>query len=415
MNENDTYNPRVHWFAVLTALATLGLIGVGGVVTSEGVGMAVPDWPNTYGYNMFFFPFSQWVGGILWEHSHRLFASGVGLLTLILSIWFFGRPGRSFLRYFLSPLCGLGALLAYNLEEPRIQDAIFLFSLFAVSLIVSFVWPRCDRARPLLRWMGGIALLGVIAQGVLGGLRVTLFADQIGIIHAALAQLFLIFMCSIALFTSKWWSCLRVKGFQSLKIRLIGYGLVILTGMTFLQLVLGASMRHQHAGLAVSEFPLLAYGEIWPATDDASLAKVNQSRIDYRDFNPITKNHVHLHMAHRLMALTLFIVAAIFVTLSMRVLPRGHGLGSGLILWFSAICLQALLGAATVWSNKAADIATLHVVFGAVTLALGTLLSIIAVRLAHPVSSRASVSAEPFEDLATVSKRSASGMAHSLF
>ncbi len=411
MSEIDAYNPRVHWFAVLTAIATLGLIGVGGVVTSQGVGMAVPDWPNTYGYNMFFFPFSQWVGGILWEHSHRLFASGVGLLTLILSIWLFGRRGRLFLRYFFSPLCGIGALVAYTMEEPRMQDALFLGSLFVISLIVSFIWPRCERSRPLLRWMGVIALLGVIAQGVLGGLRVTLFADQIGIFHAALAQLFLIFMCSIALITSKWWNRLRVKGYEALKSRFIGCGLVFLTVMTFGQLVLGASMRHQHAGLAVAEFPLVAYGKVWPATDEASLAKLNQGRIDHRDFNPITKNHVTLHMAHRLMAMTLFILAAVFVSLSIRSLPRGHALGSGLIVWFSAICLQALLGAATVWSNKAADIATLHVVFGAVTLALGTLLSIIAVRLAHPVSSRASVSAEPFVDLASVSKRSTPGMA----
>ena len=411
MSEIDAYNPRVHWFAVLTAIATLGLIGVGGVVTSQGVGMAVPDWPNTYGYNMFFFPFSQWVGGILWEHSHRLFASGVGLLTLILSIWLFGRRGRLFLRYFFSPLCGIGALVAYTMEEPRMQDALFLGSLFVISLIVSFIWPHCERSRPLLRWMGVIALLGVIAQGVLGGLRVTLFADQIGIFHAALAQLFLIFMCSIALITSKWWNRLRVKGYEALKSRFIGFGLVFLTVMTFGQLVLGASMRHQHAGLAVAEFPLVAYGKVWPATDEASLAKLNQGRIDHRDFNPITKNHVTLHMAHRLMAMTLFILAAVFVSLSIRSLPRGHALGSGLIVWFSAICLQALLGAATVWSNKAADIATLHVVFGAVTLALGTLLSIIAVRLAHPVSSRASLSAEPFVDLASVSKRSTPGMA----
>ena len=59
MTETPSYNPRIHWFALVTCVATLGLIGVGGVVTSTGVGMAVPDWPNTYGYNMFFFPFSQ--------------------------------------------------------------------------------------------------------------------------------------------------------------------------------------------------------------------------------------------------------------------------------------------------------------------------------------------------------------------
>jgi cytochrome c oxidase assembly protein subunit 15 len=84
-------------FALATCLLTWFLIGVGGLVTSHGVGMAVPDWPNTYGYNMFYFPFSQWIGGIFWEHSHRLVASLVGLMTLILTIWSHGRWGRNLL------------------------------------------------------------------------------------------------------------------------------------------------------------------------------------------------------------------------------------------------------------------------------------------------------------------------------
>jgi cytochrome c oxidase assembly protein subunit 15 len=70
---------------MLTALASLALIGVGGLVTSHGAGMAVPDWPTTYGYNMFAFPLSQWVGGIFYEHTHRLVAAGVGLLTTVLA------------------------------------------------------------------------------------------------------------------------------------------------------------------------------------------------------------------------------------------------------------------------------------------------------------------------------------------
>ena len=64
-------NPILAAFAVFTAISTLFLICVGGLVTSHGAGMAVPDWPNTFGYNMFLFPVSQWVGGIFYEHSHR--------------------------------------------------------------------------------------------------------------------------------------------------------------------------------------------------------------------------------------------------------------------------------------------------------------------------------------------------------
>src|SRR2546422_3222051 len=89
-----TTNSSLHRFAVLTAMATLGLVAIGGLVTSHGVGMAVPDWPNTYGYNMFLFPFSKWVGGILYEHSHRLMAALVGLLTTVLAVWLWVRETR---------------------------------------------------------------------------------------------------------------------------------------------------------------------------------------------------------------------------------------------------------------------------------------------------------------------------------
>src|SRR5204862_7020964 len=91
-------SPALHRFAIFTALLTLVLLGAGGLVTSHGVGMAVPDWPNTFGYNMFFFPFSQWVGGGCYEHSHRLIASAVGLCTTILAVWLYGKRARLFLR-----------------------------------------------------------------------------------------------------------------------------------------------------------------------------------------------------------------------------------------------------------------------------------------------------------------------------
>src|SRR5580693_9734002 len=79
-------NRPLYWFAVLTAIATFLLLGAGGLVTSHEAGMSVPDWPNSFGYNMFFFPVSRWVGGVLFEHTHRLIASGVGLLTVALCV-----------------------------------------------------------------------------------------------------------------------------------------------------------------------------------------------------------------------------------------------------------------------------------------------------------------------------------------
>src|SRR5438132_13731563 len=87
-------NPWLHRFAILMAAATLCLVCIGGLVTSHGVGMAVPDWPTTFGYNMFFFPISQWIGGIFYEHTHRLTASVVGLLVVACTGWLGGRQLR---------------------------------------------------------------------------------------------------------------------------------------------------------------------------------------------------------------------------------------------------------------------------------------------------------------------------------
>src|SRR5229473_1713650 len=77
----------LHRFALFTACCTALLIFVGGLVTSTESGLSVPDWPTSYGWNMFTFPFSKWVGGILYEHGHRLIASTVGFLTIILAAW----------------------------------------------------------------------------------------------------------------------------------------------------------------------------------------------------------------------------------------------------------------------------------------------------------------------------------------
>ena len=88
----------LHRFAFFTAAATLVLIGSGGNVTSKGAGLAVPDWPNTFGYNMFLFPVSRWVGGIFSEHIHRLIASAIGFLTIILAAWLWRVEDRRWLR-----------------------------------------------------------------------------------------------------------------------------------------------------------------------------------------------------------------------------------------------------------------------------------------------------------------------------
>ncbi|MCC6822275.1 MAG: COX15/CtaA family protein [Verrucomicrobia subdivision 3 bacterium] len=346
------FNPWLHRFAVLTALATLALLGVGGLVTSHGVGMAVPDWPNTYGYNMFLFPPSKWVGGIFYEHTHRLVASGVGLLTAILAGW---------------------------------------------------LW--LAESRRWLRWLGVIAFYAVVLQGVLGGLRVVLFKDQIGIFHAALAQLFFALICALALLTSRWWLEPRLGGQRDANEGRerdgseIGASLrrlfLATTTLIFLQLILGATMRHQHAGLAIPDFPL-AYGKLWPAMDAEAVAAYNSQRLEVTTANPITATQIALQMAHRLVAVVILVCAG---ALAWRV-NRTHRhaafpLRRLTFLWFGLILFQAGLGAWTIWSQKAADVATAHVLVGALSLVTGVFGCIICFR--HPEENASDKVASTFE------------------
>src|SRR5215210_1770480 len=98
MSSTD-YNPALHRIALLTAAATFPLIFMGGLVTSHGAGMSVPDWPNSYGYNMFLFPPAQWVGGIFFEHTHRLLGTLSGFLSIALVCLAWGPAARPVMRH----------------------------------------------------------------------------------------------------------------------------------------------------------------------------------------------------------------------------------------------------------------------------------------------------------------------------
>lgn len=314
-------NPWLHRFAMLTAVTTLFLIFVGGVVTSKGVGLAVPDWPTTFGYNMFLFPWPKWVGGVFYEHSHRLVASAVGLLTTILAGWLWLK------------------------EERR--------------------W---------VRWLGVLAFVAVVGQGVLGGLRVTQLKDELGIFHATLAQMFFVLVCAMALVTSRWWvNADRLKPGLHTKMYLA------VTGLIFVQLVIGAMMRHQHAGLAIPDFPL-AYGELWPAMDGPSIARYNQMRLEATAAHPITASGVALQMVHRIFAFAILFSVLFAAWKTLREFTARSLPGRLAIAWLALIFIQVGLGAATIWTNKSADVATAHVAVGALSLVTGAMLILTAPR-----------------------------------
>lgn len=319
---DTTINRPLYWFAVLTAIATFLLLGAGGLVTSHEAGMSVPDWPNSYGYNMFLFPPSKWIGGIFYEHTHRLWATVVGTMTTVLAVWLW-------------------------LKEPR-------------------QW---------MKWLGVVAFLLVVAQGVLGGLRVTLKLDNLGAVHGVVGQTFFVLMCAIALFTSGFWHALsKLKLEVPRSLRTI---VLITTLLIFCQLILGSTMRAQHAGLSINTFPS-AYGKIWPDTSPEAIAHYNAERIEINNINDITAFQVILQMVHRIVALAIFLCVTLCAIQAGRQLGARDALTKFACFWLGLILAQIGLGAATIWTNKAADVATAHVLVGALSLVTGTLWCLIA-------------------------------------
>ncbi len=285
-------NLGVHRFAALTAAATVCLIAAGGLVTSTESGLSVPDWPTSYGWNMFTFPVSNWVGGVRFEHTHRLIASTVGFLTILLAVWLARR-------------------------EPRL-------------------W---------VRRLGYAALGTVIAQGVLGGLTVLfLLPTAVSVAHAGLAEIFFCLIVTLSVVTSPRWR--DAEPVLPSVLTRIG---ALTVAVIFLQLVLGAIMRHTKAGLAIPDFPL-AFGRLVP---------------------PISSFAVAIHFAHRLGALA---VAGLVGLCLAQALPSGRpGLQKAAVSLVVLVVVQIVLGAVTVLSRKAVVVTTAHVATGA--LLLGTAVS----------------------------------------
>jgi heme a synthase len=300
----------LHRYTRVLAAATLLLVAAGGMVTSTNSGLSVPDWPTTYGRQMFAFPLSQMVGGIFYEHGHRLIASTVGLLTI-------------------------GLVLLLWRMEPR-------------------VW---------VRRLGWVALAAVVAQGVLGGVTVLLLLpDSVSISHAGLAQVFFALTVSLALFTSPTWLAPSRPPVEDAGLR---RRMVVLTALVYCQILLGATMRHTGAGLAIPDFPL-SYGRLIP---------------------PVWTRPIAIHFAHRVGALVVGSVAVANVV----AVARRHGghpeLTRPAWLLVAAVAVQITLGAYVVLTAKQPVINTLHVATGAVVFATSLVLTLrlFRVRFAVPV------------------------------
>lgn len=290
---------------------------------------------------MFAYPLDQMVGGIFYEHSHRMIASFVGFLTVILALW---------------------------------------------------IWKKDDR-----RWMkvlGFTALGAVIVQGVLGGLTVLfLLPMPISVSHATLAQTFFLIVVAIALFTSQWWRTEHPQCLEPSKKISVHHLTLFATVAVFIQLILGALMRHTQSGLAVPDFPL-AYEQLFPLLSPENLQKYNDQliamNIRVAADGPITSSQIVIHMLHRFWAV---VVTVLVCWSSFRLIKLSHlslRLKRFGLFLFGLILLQVTLGAITVLSQKAVDITTAHVAAGALLLAINVL-SVLHVRklIAWPVREQA--------------------------
>jgi len=296
----------LHRFAQLVVACTVFLILAGSLVTSTGSGLAVPDWPTTYGWNMFTFPPSMWVGGIFYEHGHRLIASTVGFLTIILAVW---------------------------------------------------LW-RAE-SRPWLRRLGVIALVAVILQGLLGGITVLYFLPMpVSTAHAGLAEIFFCLTVAIALFTSQGWQRMA----NPVDDVMLRRAATATTALVYIQIIVGASMRHSGAGLAIPDFPLM-FGGLVPDRWSAAIA---------------------IHFAHRVGALFVTIVVIATVAHIGYHHRRRPELSRPAGLLVVLVAIQITLGALTVLSQRAVWINSSHVVFGALVLTTSLVITLRSWRVKFP-------------------------------
>ena len=289
----------LRFYTRFVALSTAVLIFAGGLVTSTGSGLSVPDWPNTYGWFMFTFPLEKMVGGIRYEHSHRLIASTVGFLILVLAVWL------------------------WRVEPRR--------------------W---------VRRLGYIALAAVITQGLLGGITVLWYLpDPISIAHAGLAQIVFCLTTAIALFTSRSWASAVSPPVDDVVLRRLT---IVTTAWVYVQILIGAVMRHTDAGLAIPDFPL-AFGHLIPPQWDPKIA---------------------IHFAHRVGAL---VASALIVATAGHVFYRHRRSGVLVrpsVLLLSLLAVQITLGALTVLTARHYVINSLHVVTGASVLVTSLVLTL---------------------------------------
>lgn len=297
----DHHRPRLALFAGIGSAWVFALITMGAFTTSISAGMIFPDWPLSNGsVNP-----QGWLENtaMFAEHSHRLFGQMMGMITITLAVW-----------------------LAFS------------------------------DSRRWLRRLGWAALAIVIVQGLIGGFRVLLdsidvpgfhmsLGQMLRIPHGILAQIFVCLLFAIAMSVSKSWIETPVREF-SRRTRQLAWGS---TALLFVQLVVAASMRHNHAGLAIPTFPLTPEGGLLPAEWNFNVA---------------------IHFTHRVLALALGIQLVWFALVLFRDPAAGRGVLRAAGAMLALLVTQISLGAASIWTVRNPYVTTAHVIVGACLLAV---------------------------------------------
>jgi cytochrome c oxidase assembly protein subunit 15 len=318
---------RLRRFAWTVVALIFALIFLGGMVKSTNSGLAVPDWPNTYGHFMFTFPLDRMVGGVFWEHLHRMVASVIGLLTFGLTWW---------------------------------------------------VW-KVDRRR----WVRNTALfasIAVVVQGVLGGMTVLMHLPAwTSSSHGTLAQ---IYLCLVMLVALAYGSDV-VHQTEDQKRSSMGKSLFTLSMVTVgaigIQLVLGAIMRHLEAGLAIPDFPTMFGSWTLPLSDEAirqaNIELARNGLLEKAHLQEVTRTHMIVHLLHRFWAVVVAILCFVTATKVMRRMKRVPGAVRTAALLIGVVIVQVSLGILTIYTEKQPTVTTLHVVTGAVTLTIAVTLA----------------------------------------
>jgi len=351
------YRPWLQIFAILLVISTFILIGIGGHVTSTGSGLAVPDWPTTFGHEMITAPPSVWWDnlGMRYEHTHRLKGTLVGLLTIVL------------------------------------------------ALSLTFTQWR----RPWLIVLGYLLLISVIIQGLLGGFRVTEQSDTLAFLHGVFGQIIFAGTVIVAIATGKTWlrmapHALRWSKRSSTVKWMQRFSIVVLAMLVF-QLMLGAAVRHTGGGRSIPDFPL-HYGQVMPPMSQESLKETITEWDNAHPDEPVWKPYnrvdeqlvkgeiepdqaydtlwatmtkqVHFHFTHRTFAYIVTGAVLIWVAWALFGLPGRPELLAPTLWLTIMIVFQVLLGAAIVWTKRDPNITTGHQAIGALILATATWLAV---------------------------------------